>query len=221
MRLASPCAQVDFWAMGVMLHEILTGFTIGSYKVSRRLSLPPSLLLLLLLPLLLLPLLLLLPPPLLLPSHCFRLYMASSASPPLTPPSSPTEYQAPAIATDLLEPAAGAFIRQLLTPVREVRLGCGSGGARAIKEHAFFEGLDFTKVAAKDGPAPLNLKRLTMNPNDMTEVSGQPERGAPSRFFGQGAELRARMPGSPLRCDASQTTCSSGSSANLGSERSS
>ena len=160
----SHCTQVDFWAMGVMLHEILTGFTIGSYK-------------------------------------------------------------APSIASDLLEPAASALIHQLLTPVREVRLGCGSGGAGAIREHAFFEGLDWAKVAAKDGPAPLNLKRLTMDHSGEDSGEGHsgqgpPERGTPSRMFGQGADLMPSSPMRELRCDASQTTCSSGSSAHAGSERS-
>ncbi|CAI5461662.1 unnamed protein product [Closterium sp. Yama58-4] len=56
-------------------------------------------------------------------------------------------------------PAASALIHQLLSPRPEDRLGCGPGGAGAIKAHPWFAGVPWEQVAALDWPAPEELVR--------------------------------------------------------------
>ncbi|CAI5496262.1 unnamed protein product [Closterium sp. Naga37s-1] len=60
---------------------------------------------------------------------------------------------------DHLPPAASALIHQLLSPRPEDRLGCGPGGAGAIKAHPWFAGVPWEQVAALDWPAPEELVR--------------------------------------------------------------
>ncbi|CAI5535389.1 unnamed protein product [Closterium sp. Naga37s-1] len=60
---------------------------------------------------------------------------------------------------DHLPPAASALIHQLLSPRPEDRLGCGPGGAGAIKTHPWFAGVPWEQVAALDWPAPEELVR--------------------------------------------------------------
>ncbi|KAJ3316171.1 Chromosomal serine/threonine-protein kinase jil-1 [Blyttiomyces sp. JEL0837] len=54
-----------------------------------------------------------------------------------------------------VSPSAQEFVKNLLKPDKKKRLGCSKNGVARIKNHKFYEGLDFEALSRRELAAPL------------------------------------------------------------------